>query len=316
MLARARIRRRFSTDRTAVVSTPAYVIDRRARKRVKRHFKRTHWYAESSMVLGFFCVLAWFYLGRYGLYVPLGLFAFGFGLIWLQVRPWFVATQAEFDRIAEADFAYAQQVALQTFNISADDLRDEPCKFRNATTQRDIGLAFKGQKFGTDEKMRRSPHEFMIVHFGQTQLFVYGCVWDLTTGNPIETWTQECAYREIASVELSHKKQTIPVNLKTRMYLPFWAKLGVTKTAGVLQVPTSESIALRLSSGEHVPIFSWVRSSNGIPSGEGFRSYANAQRLQKLVREFRQRLPPAQPGQRAATPPAPPTIRHMRTSSS
>lgn len=315
MLARARIRRRFSTDRIAAVSTPAYVIDRRARKRLKRHFKPTHWYAESLMLLGFIFVLLWPYLGRFDPYVPLGLFAFGFGLIWRQLRSLFIASQAEFDRIAEADFVHAQQVALQAFDITADDLRDEPCKFRNATTKRDIGLAFKGQKFGTDEKMRRSPHEFLIVHFGQNQLFVFGCVWDLTTGSAIETWTQEFAYREVASVEVSHKKQTIPVNLKTRQYLPFWAKHGVVKTAGVFQVPTSESIALRLSSGEHVRIFEWVRSTAGIPSGEGFRSFANAQRLQKLVRDFRQRVPPAPATSRSGTPPAPPTIRHMRTGS-
>jgi hypothetical protein len=283
---------------------------------LKRHFKPTHFYAESLMVLGFFSVLAWLYLHRFDPYFPLGIFAIGVGLIWRQLRLLLIATQVEFDRIAEADFAYAQQVALQTFDITAGDVRDEPCKFRKATTKRDVGSAFVGQKLGTDEKMRRSPHEFLIVHFGQTQLFVFGCVWDLTTGNAIETWTQEFAYRDIASVELTHKKQTIPINLKTRQYLPFWAKHGVLKTSGVIQVPTEESVALRISSGEHVRLFDWVRSTAGIPSGEGFKSYANALRLQKLVRDFRQRTPPAAATQRAgATPAAPPTIRHMRTSS-
>jgi hypothetical protein len=297
-----------------VSTLPASTIDRRARKRLRRHFWPTHFRAEVLTILSFFALWAPANLGHFAFFACAGLSGMALGLSWRWFRTFNMASQAEFDHIAEADYAFIEQVALQSFALEPDELRfPDPAKFRNPATKRDIGQAFKGAKFGTDEKMRRTPHEFMIVHFGHGHLFMFGCVWDLTTGTTIEEWMFEFAYRDIASVELTHKKQTIPVNLKTRELVPLWKKHGIVPLNRELQVPTEESVALRLVTGDVIPIFEWSRSGAGIPSGEGFKSYRAARLMQARVRQLKHRTPPAV---RPTPPPVPPTIRHMRSSSS
>lgn len=293
---------------------PESSIDRRARKRLRRHFWPTHYWAELLAVSGF-CML-WMpaFLGHFLRFFLAGLAALAIGLTWRWLRSVFMATQAEFDRIAEADYQHIDQVALQSFGLEPSELRfPDAAKFRNPATKRDIGQTFRGQKLGTDEKMRRTPHEFMIVHFGHGHLFMFRCVWDLTTANTVDEENSEFAYRDIASVELTHKKQTIPINLKTREYVPMWKPHGIVPVNRELQVPTEETVSLRLVSGDLIPIFSWTRSSGGIPSGEGFKSYRAARLMQARVRQLKNRSSAPAPA-RPTPPPAPPTIRHMRSS--
>lgn len=242
------------------------------------------------------------------------------------VRSWrmlYVATQKEFDHIAETDYKGIQAHALSRFELTPADLRDpEPCKFRKAAT-RDLGNAFSGMRIGSDEKARRSPMEFLVINFGHAHLFIFRCAWDLTTGTTIWEETQEFAYRDIATVQLTHRKDTIPINLRTRELLPLLAKEGITPLHKQVQVPSDESVSLRLTSGELVELFAWKRSTGGIFSGEGKRAFATAQRLQKLVRELKQQrpaqahvatLPGAHAGPAPAQPAplAPPTIRNLR----
>jgi hypothetical protein len=238
----------------------------------------------------------------------------GGGMVWRYWRGLFVASQKEFDHIAEVDFAAAQTVALARFEISATDLiHAEPCRFRSAVGKRDIGQAFTGLRVGSDEKPRRSPVEYLIVNFGKTHLLVFRCVWDLTSGNTLWEETHEFAYRDIATVVLTHKKETIRINLKTRELLPLWKSAGIVPVNGFIQVPADESVALRLVSGELLELLSWKRSGGGIPSGEGKKSSVSAQRLQKLVRELKQPSA-ASPSASGSSPnQAPPTIRDVRS---
>jgi hypothetical protein len=152
----------------------------------------------------------------------------------------------------------------------------------------------------------------------EAHLFVFRCVWDLTSGTTLWEETHEFAYRDITCVELTHKKDTIRINLKTRELLPLWKPAGIVPVNGRIQVPADESVALRLASGELVELFAWKRSSGGIPSGEGKKSFQNALRLQKLVRELKQpRRPTTSGAVKPASPAAkeaPPTIRHIRES--
>ena len=246
------------------------------------------------------------------------------------VRSWrglYVASQQEFDHIAETDYKGIQRLALSRFELTPADLREtEPCKFRSAT-KRDIGNALSGVRVGSDERPRRSPMEYLVINFGHAHLFVFRCVWDLTTGTTIWEETHEFAYRDISSVQLSHKKETIRINLRTRELLPALAKEGITPLHKHVQLPSDESVALRLISGELVELFAWKRSAGGIFSGEGKRHFATAQRMQKLVRELKQTRPtqahvatiPGEPADPAAAQPAPKparaTIRHLRDES-
>lgn len=299
-------------------TSTAAVIDRHARKRLKRHFNAQHWtlVPELMMLAGLMSLISGLYFLEH--FVDLLLAAILLGGTGMVIRYWrslYVASQKEFDHIAEADFAGAQTIALQRFEISASDLlHAEPCRFRMATTKLDIGQAFVGLRVGSDEKPRRSPHEYLIVNFGRTHLFIFRCAWDLTSGTTLVEETHELAYHDIACVVLRHKKETIKVNLKVRRdIVPLWKAAGIVPINDMLQVPTDESVALRLVSGELIELASWKRSGMGIPSGEGKKSSLNAQRLQKLVRELKQAGADAASSGASSPNQAPETIRDVRS---
>jgi hypothetical protein len=323
--------------------------------RLKRHFASYNWdwYPEGLMMAGVICVIA-------GVYYPqqlvnmilLAIVLAGSGGGWKYWRSLYVASEKEFDQIAEADYAGIQHYALQRFELTPADLRDsEPCKFRRAPPLVPMPLVSHVEnesRTGSDEKVRRSPMEYLVINFGQTQLFFYECVWDLTSGAVVRETTHEFAYRDIIAVELTHLKETIHINLTTRALLPAWEKQGIKPVNKRLQVPTEETVSLRLaqhgttgiattavpppapptfasasaatstSISEPWQLFKWRRSTAGVPSGEGNKHFATAQRLQKLVRDFKQ--PPPKAAQTApVAAPAPkalPTIRHMRRTSS
>lgn len=243
------------------------------------------------------------------------------GMAWFQWRKRFVGTQQEFDLIEDHDYKSVQNIALERFELTTDDLRHlEPCKFRNTATKRDIGTTYSGARTGSDEKTRRSPQEYVVINFGHTHLFVFQCVWDLTTGATVFEETHEFAFRDIICVELTHKKETIRINLNTRILIAQWEKHGIKPVNGWMQVPTDESVRLRLLHGETLELFNWKRSSAGIPSGAGKASFLTAQKLQKQVRELKQpqakSKSPATPNPNPAAPNAPPTIRQLRGGSS
>jgi hypothetical protein len=302
-------------------------IDRLARKRLRRHFWLNYllYWPELAMVAGLVTVISGlFFLDSFLNCFLSAVVLAGTGFLVRSWRSLYVATQLEFDHIAETDYKAIQTLALARFELTPADLRDpEPCKFRSAT-KRDIGNAYAGQRTGSDEKVRRSPMEFLVINFGHAHLFFFRCVWDLTTGTTIWEETLEFAYRDISSVQLSHKKDTIRINLRTRELLPALKKEGITPLHKHVQLPSDESVALRLISGEQVELFAWKRSAGGIFSGEGKRHFVTAQRLQKLVRELKQTRPAQAhvatlPGAHAGTPdaqptpkPAPATIRHLR----
>lgn len=298
------------------MSTSAAVIDRHARKRLKRHFSKIHWVLapEILMFTGLMCPIFGLYrLERLFDSVLLGILFGGSGWIWRYWTSLYVASQKEFDHIAETDFTGIQSVALERFELSSADLiHAEPCKFRSATTKRDVGQAFKGLRVGSDEKPRRSPHEYLIVNFGKSHLFVFSCVWDLTSGTTLWEETREFAYHDIASVLLTHKKDTFRVNMRVRREIvPLWKAAGIVPINGRIQVPADESVALRLVNGEQLELFAWKRSGGGIPSGEGKKSFLNAKRLQKLVRELKQSNVATQNAASSAPDQAPPTMRDV-----
>ena len=277
----------------AVSTSAAAVIDRHARKRLKRHFSKIHWILapEILMFAGAMCPIFGLYrLDRLFDMVLLGILFGGSGWIWRYWTSLYVASQKEFDHIAETDYVGAQTVALKRFDLNAADLiHAEPCKFRNAAPKRDIGQAFAGLRVGSDEKPRRSPHEYLIVNFGKSHLLMFRCVWDLTSGTTLWEETNEFAYHAIASVMLTHKKDTFRVNMRVRReILPLWKAAGIVPVNGKIHLPADESVALHLVNGDKVELFAWKLSGGGIPSGEGKKSAASAQRLQKLVRELKQ----------------------------
>ena len=297
-------------------TSAALVIDRHARQRLKRHFNKLYLslWPQILMFLGALCpVFGLYNLERLLDFVLLGIFLGGIGWFWHFWCGLFVASQKEFDHIAETDFIGAQSVALERFDVAASDLiHAEPCKFRKVTTTRPIGAAFVGLRVGSDEKPRRSPHEYLIVNFGKSHLLLFRCVWDLTSGTTLWEETHEFAYRDIASVLLTHKKDTFRVNMRVRREIvPLWKAAGIAPINGRIQLPGDESVALRLVNGEQVPLFDWKRSSGGIPSGEGKKSFAAAQRLQKLVRELKQPRVAGQGAAGIAPGHAPSTIRDI-----
>lgn len=272
------------------------------------------------MLAGVISVIAALYMLKFvWLFLALGVALGVGGVAWFKWRKVAVGSQKEFDHIEDHDYQGIQALALERFELSADDLRfPEPCKFRSTATKRDIGTTFQGARTGSDEKTRRSPQEYVVINFGHTHLFVFQCVWDLTMGATVFEETHEFAFRDIICVELTHKKETLRINLNTRPLIALWEKQGVRPVNGWMQVPTDESVRLRLLHGETLELFNWKRSAGGLPSGAGKASFLTAQKLQKQVRQLKQ-LPsrsPTAPVQAPVTPKALPTIRQLRGGSS
>jgi len=283
--------------RIAAVSTtpspsPTPAVDPKARRRLKRHFWQGHWnlIPEILMMSGVLVfVLGLHELDHFLLVTLLGaaLFAGGAGVRkWRQV---YVGSGAEFDSIAEADYQGMQAVALARFGLTPADLRDpEPCKFRVPVIPRDIGAVFSGSRQGGDGKLRRTPQEFVVINFGHSLMYVFRCLWDLSTGASVYEELHEFAYQDVLSVDLTHKKQRIRINLNTRALLAGWKKQGFEPVNNDLLVPTEETLSLRLAHGEVQAMFSWVRmGADGVPNGGGYACFQTAQRLQKLVRELK-----------------------------
>lgn len=269
-----------------------------------------------SAVITFIVGLFQIHYVEWAVLAAIMLFGAGWGLrYWRRV---YVASEKEFDQIEAADYAGIQAIALKRFELTPDDLRHaEPCKFRNTGPKRDFGHAIVGSRTGSDDKARRSPQEYLVINFGHAHLYVFRCVWDLTMGSTIIEETHEFAYRDVVCVELKHTKETIKINLDTRLLIPLWQKHGIEPINKQLQIPTDESVSLRLVQGEVMDLFAWKCSGAGVPSGAGMTSRATAQRLQKLVRELKQ--PGASKPTPAATPAPPkvlPTIRTLRGPSS
>jgi hypothetical protein len=310
---------RFLIIELAVPTSAAAVIDRHARKRLKRHFDKIHWTLgpQILMFFGLMCpIFGLYHLDHLFDWVLVGTILGVSGWVWRYWCSLYVASQKEFDHIAETDYTAAQSVALERFELTAADLiHAEPCKFRSATTKRDIGQAFVGLRVGSDEKPRRSPHEYLIVNFGKSHLLLFRCVWDLTSGTTLWEETNELAYHDIASVLLTHKKDTFRLNLRVRREIvPLWKAAGIVPINGKIHVPADESVALHLVNGDRVELFSWKRSGGGIPSGEGKKSSQSAQRLQKLVRELKQPRAVAQSAASSSPNQAPATIRGVGSS--
>jgi hypothetical protein len=303
-----------------VSTSAAAFIDRYARKRLRRHFDKIHWtlVPELLMFIGAMCpIFGLWHLDRLFDWVLLGTIMGVSGWVWRYWTKLYVASQKEFDHIAETDFTAAQTAALEAFELTAADLiHAEPCKFRNPGPTPPTGFSWQAfLRVGSDEKPRRSPHEYLIVNFGKSHLLLFRCVWDLTSGTTLSQETSEFAYHDIASVLMTHRKETLRVNMRVqREIVPLWKAAGIVPINDKIHLPGAESVALLLVNGDPLPLFAWKRSGGGIPSGEGKKSWQNAQRLQKLLREQKQQREVAVRGASGSSNQAPPTIRDVGSS--
>ena len=112
----------FSNIELAVSTSAAAVIDRHARKRLKRHFDKIHWTLgpQILMFFGSMCpIFGLYHLDHLFDWVLVGTIVGVSGWVWRYWCSLYVATQKEFDHIAETDYTAAQSVALERFELTA-----------------------------------------------------------------------------------------------------------------------------------------------------------------------------------------------------
>jgi hypothetical protein len=206
----------------------------------------------------------------------------GFGFVSHRVRMLMVVTDREFDKIADHDFGNAAVLALQRFQLEPTDLRYESCRFRTLSTKRDIGSAFKAQRVGKDKKPRSSPHEFTIINFGHERLFVFRCVFDLTTGSTLWEECRDFAYRDVLSVEREMLRDKVQVasSPNPAELAAMWEAGGTATLRGMVQPPGRQMLRVRLASGELIELVTLPPPNAGPPSEQE----ENGQRLLKLLR--------------------------------
>jgi hypothetical protein len=285
-----------------------------ARKRLKRYLIWPAWLPHAAYALAVAgCPAALLSLMLWKLRLAalaVGCIALGSLIVWIYRL--FVASQKEFDAIAESDYVRVQALALASFGLEPSQLRHPaPCKFRSVSqlAPRPVGDPFRGVRIGTDEKPRRSPVDYAVVNFGLSNMFVFRCTMDLTTGNPVHEDKYEIAYRDMASVESTVERDTLKVGFfrGNHELLRMWKPLGVKRINGVLQLDGAQTLSVRLNNGEHLPIAAWKGHGLGVPSGEGRKSTASALELQRILREIKQGSARKQP-----EPAAGPVIRRLQ----
>jgi hypothetical protein len=266
-----------------VTYQPLTIVDSSLRERLVRYFEPAGIFPYLAIAMG--AAPGLLLIPRFGPYVGLAaasVGAIGFGLIAHRVRMLMVVTDREFDKIADHAFASAALLALQRFQLEPSDLRYESCRFRTPNTKREIGSAIKAQKLGKDGKARSSLHEFTIVNFGHERLFVFRCVFDLTTGSTPYEECRDFAYRDVLSVDREMQRDAAPVanSPDPNELAALWEAGGTATLRGVLPPPGRQMLRVRLSSGELIELVTLPPSSGGPPSEQE----ESGQRLLKLLR--------------------------------
>ena len=279
-------------------------ITKRMRKRLKGYYQqsaRWPWY-----LLGLGCLLlivGWLSWQVGSILSGTTLFLLATHFI---LQPLNVATTQEVDEIARNDFQSIGALALRRSQLQANELvHDEPCCFRNGVSSlpTELGSVFTGERRARDLKVRWTPHELSVVHFGHEQLFLYNCVFDLSTGHATNERTREFFYRDIVSVDTD--AETITIKLKDADLRGYWQQRGARMFGKTLQVDARQVVSLQLASGERVVVADWDGySSSGLEPDEVSMNTLATERLRRLVREFRQH------GPRQIAPPR--IVRHTR----
>ena len=267
----------------SVTYQPITIVDSSLRERLARYFEPPGIFPYLSLAMG--AALGLLFAIRFGIWVGVAAAVVGmggFGFVAYRVRMLMVVTDREFDKIADHDFGNAAVLALQRFQLEPSDLRYEACRFRTPTTKRDVGTAFKGQKLGRDKKPRSSPHEFTIINFGHERLFLFRCVFDLTTGSTLYEECRDFAYRDVLSVEREMQRAAVPVanSPDPDELSALWQAGGTATLRGIVQSPGKQTLRVRLSSGELIELVTLAPPSGGTPSEQE----ENGQRLLKLLR--------------------------------
>ncbi len=224
----------------------------------------------------------------------LGVLAFAVG----AVVAWHArhrATDADLDFIIASDVERAVRLARDRAQLSASDLRyQDGCAYRNQRIERDYPGAFVRQKKCADEKLRWTPLDITVVHFGHQQLFVYCCAIDLTTGHPLHEVTREIFYPDIVSVVTQQDRdlKLVSTDKKSRKLVKYWSKRGAPIVNGMVHRDGPRRVTLQLANGEPLELASLEGLRNGMQPDETKDHVEATSRLRARLREAKQRTAP------------------------
>lgn len=157
----------------------------------------------------------------------------GFGIyLYTQGKP----TDQQMDEWLEEDLKNLNKKALNKLGVDETELVSESVQIIGPRFW-DIGGAYIGFKKGKDGILRFTPIDVSIINFGQNQLLIYNCVFDLTTGNSLNESTDEFFYKDVVSVQTKTESHTVDI--------PKW---------GTVQMNAAETFTLTTSGGTHLSV--------------------------------------------------------------
>jgi hypothetical protein len=145
-------------------------------------------------------------------------------------------TDQQMDEWLEEDLKGLEKKALNKMGIDETELVSESVQIIGPRLW-DVGGADVFFKRGKDNVLRFTPVDVSIINFTQSQLLVYSCVLDLTTGNVLNESTDEYFYKDV--VQVSTKTESRTVNIP---------KLGT------LQLNAAETFTLTTSGGTSLSV--------------------------------------------------------------
>ncbi len=117
-------------------------------------------------------------------------------------------TDDQMDSWREEDMATLRTHALDKFGFDEDDVVGDPVFVTGLKFGNVAGARWR-HRVGQDGVVRYTPIATTCIDLGEHQLLCFGCVYDLTTGKPLNEETDEYFYRDVVSVSTKSKSQTV-----------------------------------------------------------------------------------------------------------
>lgn len=178
-----------------------------------------------------------------------GIFLFIAGLVWFLYNKFSadLSGESEVDKAVQHEIKCARERAFQKLNLIDEQVQDVPpvvvsgrgYEPETTAARKNIGLLAKLLKvfkikvlkkkddleddptymvrIGSDNKFRCSLLSVSVFMFGETQLFIYYCNVDLTTGLVYSEGTHEYFYTDINAISFEQVKEKV-YNFKKRKY--------------------------------------------------------------------------------------------------
>ena len=163
------------------------------------------------------------------------------------------AADARLDAWLEEDLQKLSKTSLTKLATEGSDLVSDPVQITGPRLW-DTGGATVLFRKGQDNRLRFTPVSVSIIHFTQNQLLAYECVFDSTTGRPLNERTEEYFYKDVVAVSTKSESRTVKSAALGTLQLTAAETFTLTTAGGTsLSVVLSDPSLIAKMGGGEIP---------------------------------------------------------------